>query len=60
MKAAGLAKELLYHSKKFVNELCNFMSQDFHFWRAKGYDKTASWELTCCSVRCLYKDIHQV
>jgi hypothetical protein len=60
MEANSLAKELLYHSKKFVNELSNFMSQDFHFWRAKGYDKTSSWELTCCSVRRLYEDIHQV
>lgn len=58
--AAALAKELLYRSKKFVNELSNFMSQDFHFWRAKGYDKKSSWELTCCSVRRLYEDIHQV
>jgi hypothetical protein len=60
LEASMLAKELLYRSKKFVNELSNFMSQDFHFWRAKGYDKTASWELTCCSVRRLYEDIHQV
>jgi hypothetical protein len=60
IEAASLAKELLYRSKKFVNELSNFMSQDFHFWRAKGYDKNSSWELTCCSVRRLYEDIHQV
>jgi hypothetical protein len=60
IEAATLAKELLYRSKKFVNELSNFMSQDFHFWRAKGYDKVASWELTCCSARRLYEDIHQV
>jgi len=59
-EASSLAKELLYRSKKFVNELSNFMSQDFHFWKAKGYDKTSSWELTCCSVRRLYEDIHQV
>jgi hypothetical protein len=59
-EAAALAKELLYRSKKFVNELSNFMSQDFNFWRVKGYDKSSSWELTCCSVRRLYEDIHQV
>jgi len=59
-EAFSLAKELLYRSKKFVNELSNFMSQDFHFWRAKGYEKSSSWELTCCSVRRLYEDIHQV
>lgn len=32
LEASTLAKELLYMSKKFVNELSNFMSQDFHFW----------------------------
>ncbi len=58
--AAALAKELLYRSKKFVTDLSNFISQDFNFWRAKGYDKKSSWELTCCSVRRLYEDIHQV
>ncbi len=59
-EANALAKELLYRSKKFVNELSNFMSQDYSFWRAKGYDKKGSWELTCCSVRRLFEDIHQV
>jgi hypothetical protein len=49
-EAAALSKELLYRSKKIVNELSNFMSQDFSFWHAKGYDKHGSWELTCCSV----------
>jgi hypothetical protein len=58
--AAGLAKELLYQSKRFVNDLGNFMSQDYSFWLAKGYSKAGSWEITCCSVRCLYEDIHQV
>jgi hypothetical protein len=36
------------------------MSQDYSFWLAKGYFKASSWEITCCSVRCLYEDIHQV
>jgi len=59
-EAAGLAKESLYRSKKFVNDLGNFISQDYSFWLAKGYTKAGSWELTCCSVRRLYEDIHQV
>lgn len=58
--AATLAKELLYRSKKFVNDLSNFISQDFAFWQAKGYAAKGLWELTCCSVRRLYEDIHQV
>jgi hypothetical protein len=38
-KANSLAKEFQYWSNKFVNGLSNFMSQDYSFWRAKGYDK---------------------
>lgn len=59
-EAAGLAKKLLYRAKKFVNDLGNFISQDYSYWLAKGYPKAGSWELTCCSVRRLYEDIHQV
>ena len=59
-EAAALAKELLYRSRKFVNDLGNFISQDYAFWLAKGYAKAGSWELTCCSVRRLYEDIHEV
>jgi len=59
-EASGLAKELLYRARKFVNDLGNFISQDYAFWLAKGYAKAGSWELTCCSVRRLYEDIHQV
>jgi hypothetical protein len=36
------------------------MSQDYSFWLAKGYSRAVLWELTCCSVRRLYEDIHQV
>ncbi|MFN9980232.1 MAG: hypothetical protein ACK53Y_09975 [bacterium] len=55
-----MATELLYQSKKFVNKLGNFILQDYVFWLAKGYAKSGSWELTCCSVRRLYEEIHQV
>jgi hypothetical protein len=59
-EAAALAKELLYRSRNFVNKLENFISQDYAFWLAKEYAKAGSWELTCCSVRRLYEDNHQV
>jgi len=36
-EAVGLAKELLYRCRKFVNDLGNFISQDYAFWLAKGY-----------------------
>ena len=59
-EAKDLALELLYRSKKFALDLCNFIQRDHDFWRHKGYSKTESWELTCLSVRRVYEDIHIV
>jgi hypothetical protein len=59
-EAKDLALELLYRSKKFALDLCNFIQRDHDFWQHKGYSKTESWELTCLSVRHVYEDIHIV
>jgi len=50
-EARDLALELLYRSKKFALDLCNFIQRDFDFWRHKRYKDTEAWELTCLSVR---------
>ncbi len=59
-EARDLALELLYQSKKFALDLCNFMQHDVDFWKHKGYTKQAAWELTCLSVRRIFEDIHVV
>jgi hypothetical protein len=59
-EARDLALELLYRSKKFALDLCNFMSHDVDLWKHKGYVKKAAWELTCLSVRRIFEDIHIV
>jgi hypothetical protein len=55
-----LALELLYHSKNFALDLCNFMQHDMDFWKHKGYTKQAAWELTCSSVKRIFEDVHAV
>jgi hypothetical protein len=59
-EARDLALELLYRSKKFALDLCNFIQRDYDFWKHKGYGKTEAWELTCLSVRRIFEDIHVV
>jgi hypothetical protein len=59
-KARDLALELLYQSKKFALDLCNFIQRNFDFWRHKGYKASEAWELTCLSVRRIFEDIHVV
>lgn len=60
LDAHDLALELLYRSKKFALDLCNFIQWDFEFWKHKGYSKKEAWELTCLSVRRIFEDIHVV
>jgi hypothetical protein len=59
-EARDLALELLYRSKKFALDLCNFIQRDFEFWRHKKYTRKDAWELTSLSVRRIFEDIHVV
>lgn len=59
-EARDLALELLYCSKKFALDLCNFMQQDVDFWKHKGYTKQSAWELTCLSIWRVFEDIYVV
>lgn len=59
-EARDLALELLYRSKKFALDLCNFIQRDYDFWKHKGYAKKEAWELTSLSVRRIFEDIHVV
>jgi hypothetical protein len=59
-EARDLALELLYQSKKFALDLCNFIQRDYEFWLHKKYAKKDAWELTCLSVWRIFEDIHVV
>jgi hypothetical protein len=58
--ARDLSLKLLYQSKKFALDLCNFIQWDYKFWKHKGYSKKEAWELTCLSVQHIFEDIHVV
>jgi hypothetical protein len=57
-EAKQLAKECLFKSKRFIMELCNFMTQDFHKWMYRGHGKRDSWKMTAVSVRRIFEEMH--
>jgi hypothetical protein len=57
IEARDLSLELLYRSKKFAQDLCNFIQRDFEFWLHKKYSRKDAWELTCLSVCRIFEDI---
>jgi len=58
--AAGLARECLFRSKRFIMDLSAFITQDFEFWRSRGYALLDAWALVCNSLRRIFEDIHAV
>jgi len=57
-EAASLARECLYRSKRFITDLCHFITTDFEFWVGRGYAKIDAWSLVCQSLRRIFEDIH--
>ena len=57
-EARQIAKECLFKSKRFIMDLCNFMSQDYHKWMYRGHGKTDAWRMTAVSVRRVFEEMH--
>lgn len=53
-----IAKECLYKSKRFIMDLCSFISQDFQKWQHRGHSKKDSWRMTTVCVRRVFEEIH--
>jgi len=53
-----IAKECLYKSKRFVMDLCSFITQDFQKWQHRGHSKKDSWRMTTVCVRRIFEKIH--
>jgi len=53
-----ISKECLYNSKRFVTDLCAFITQDFQKWQHRGHSKKESWRMTTVCVRCIFEEIH--
>ena len=59
-EASGLARECLFRAKRFIIDLSSFITQDYEFWRSRGYPMLDAWALVCNSLRRIFEDIHAV
>ena len=57
-EAKQLAKECLFKSKRFIMDLCSFMTQDFFKWQFRGHSKREAWKMTAVSVRRIFEEMH--
>lgn len=58
VEARQIAKECLYKAKRFVTDLCNFISNDYQKWKLHGHGKRDAWRMTAVSVRRIFEEIH--
>ena len=58
IEASGLARECLFRAKRFIADLCHFITTDFEFWCGRGYARIDAWSLVCQSLRRIFEDIH--
>jgi hypothetical protein len=56
--ARQIARECLYKSKRFVMELCSFMTQDYLKWKHRGHSNKEAWRMTTVCVRRIFEEIH--
>jgi hypothetical protein len=53
-----IAKECLYKAKRFVMDLCSFITQDFQKWQHRGHSSKDSWRMTTVCMRRVFEEIH--
>jgi hypothetical protein len=53
-----IAKDCLYKAKRFVMDLCSFISNDFQKWLHRGHSKRESWKMTTVCVHRIFEEIH--
>jgi hypothetical protein len=57
-EARTIASQCLFKSKRFVIDLCSFMSKDYFKWRSRGHHKQDAWNMTSLCVRRVFEEIH--
>jgi hypothetical protein len=57
-EARSIASQCLFKAKRFVVDLCTFMSKDYFKWMAHGHNKQDSWNMTSLCVRWVFEEIH--
>jgi hypothetical protein len=57
-EARTVASQCLFKAKRFVMDLCTFMSKDYFKWIARGHSKQDAWNMTSLCVRRIFEEIH--
>jgi hypothetical protein len=57
-EAKQVTKECLFKSKRFITDLCNFITNNFHKWKLRGHSQKDSWRMTAVCVRRIFEEIH--
>ena len=57
-EAKRLALECLCKAKRFITELCTFISDDFAKWKSRGHGKNDAWQMTSVCIRRIFEEIH--
>jgi hypothetical protein len=57
-EACTIASQCLFKAKRFVIDLCTFMSKDYFKWMARGHTKQDAWNMTSLCVRWVFEEIH--
>jgi hypothetical protein len=57
-EARSIASQCLFKAKRFVVDLCSFMSKDYFKWITGGHTKQDAWNMTSLCVRRVFEEIH--
>lgn len=60
METRQIARDCLYGSKRFVTDLCVFITGDYNRWRLQGHSKKDSWRITSVCVRRIFEEMFSV
>jgi hypothetical protein len=55
-----IARDCLYGAKRFVTDLCVFMTDDYNRWKRQGHTKKDGWRITSVCVRRVFEEMHSV
>jgi hypothetical protein len=58
LEARQIAMECLIESKRFIAELCHFISQDYSKWLHRGHSSKEAWKITSVCVRRVFESLH--
>lgn len=55
-----IARDCLYGAKRFVTDMCGFITGDYNRWRLQGHSKKESWKITSVCVHRMFEEMFSV